>query len=120
MNIGANIKKLREKKGVKQQEIAELINMHRSNYSKIENGQREIAVIALNKIANFFGITVDELINMDQDISAEIQVEDKSTLEQVKLIQELESDDKAMIFRMIDTLISKKKLKDFFNKQFAT
>ena len=38
MSIGQNIKKIREEKGLKQQQIAELIHMHRSNYSKVETG----------------------------------------------------------------------------------
>jgi transcriptional regulator with XRE-family HTH domain len=50
MDIGHNIKRLREDRGIKQHEIADLIGMHRSNYSKIENGQREISISALDKI----------------------------------------------------------------------
>jgi len=38
MNTGQNIKKIREEKGMTLQQVAELINMHRSNYSKIESG----------------------------------------------------------------------------------
>jgi transcriptional regulator with XRE-family HTH domain len=43
MSIGENIKHIRQQRGVKQQEIADLVGMHRSNYSKIENGQRELS-----------------------------------------------------------------------------
>ncbi len=120
MEIGANIRKIREEPGIKQQEIADLINMHRSNYSNIENDQREISVSALNKVAQFFNITVDQLINLDKNIPQEIQIQDKSTLEQLKLIQELNEDDKSIIFRLIETMLTKKKFKDFFNKKVAT
>jgi len=41
MGLGANIRTLREQRNIKQQEIADLIGMHRSNYSKIETEQRE-------------------------------------------------------------------------------
>lgn len=34
MNIGDNIKRIREDKGMTQQQVADLVNMHRSNYSK--------------------------------------------------------------------------------------
>ena len=119
MGIGTNIRKIREERGIKQQEIADLINMHRSNYSKIENDQREISVVALSKIARFFNLTVDQLINMEEGMPKEIQVQDKSTLEQLKLIQELEPEEKNMVFKMIDTFLTKKKFKDFFNKNIA-
>lgn len=119
MDIGANIKRLREERSIKQQEIAELISMHRSNYSKIENGQREISVAALDKIARHFDITIDELIHMGDDVPQEVDITDKSALEQMKLIQELDEEDKQTIFKMIETFLTKKKFKDFFNKNVA-
>lgn len=119
MDIGANIKRLREDRGVKQAQIADLIGMHRSNYSKIENGQREISLAAVDKIAGYFNISIDELIHMGDDIPKEISLEDKTTVEQVKLIQELDQEEKSMVFKMIETFLTKKKFKDFFNKNIA-
>jgi transcriptional regulator with XRE-family HTH domain len=93
--------------------------MHRSNYSKIENGQREISLAAVDKIADFFNISIDELVHMGQEIPKEINLEDKTTVEQVKLIQELDQEEKSMVFKMIETFLTKKKFKDFFNKNIA-
>ncbi|MGV8096317.1 MAG: helix-turn-helix domain-containing protein [Mangrovibacterium sp.] len=120
MNVGQNIKKIREDKNLTQQQIAELIHMHRSNYSKIESGQREISIDAINKIAKYFGMTIDQIVNFDGAVPQEITVEDKTLMEQVKLIQELESDEKSMIFKMVDTFLTKKKFKDFFQKNVAS
>jgi transcriptional regulator with XRE-family HTH domain len=119
MNVGTNIRRLREDRGIKQSEIADLIGMHRSNYSKIETGQREISVAAVDKIANFFNITIDELVHLGEDIPKEVSMEDKTTTEQVKLIQELDEEEKNMIFKMVETFLTKKKFKDFFNKNIA-
>lgn len=120
MNVGKNIKKIREQKGITQQQIADLIHMHRSNYSKVESGQREPSIDALNKITKHFGITLDELVNMKGKIPVEEKLEDKTSIEQVKLINELEPDDKAMVFRLIDTIVTKKKFKDFFQQHITT
>jgi transcriptional regulator with XRE-family HTH domain len=119
MNTGQNIKKIREEKGMTQQQIAELIHMHRSNYSKIESGQREISVDALNKIAKYFGMTIDQIVNFDGAVPQEITVEDKTLMEQLKMIQELEPEEKSMVFKMVDTFLTKKKFKDFFQKNVA-
>ena len=119
MNIGSNIKRLREQRSIKQHEIADLIGMHRSNYSKIENGQREISITAIDKIAKFFNISIDELVHFGKDIPEEITMEDKSTVEQIKLIQELDQEEKNVILKMIETFLTKKKFKDFFNKNIA-
>lgn len=119
MDIGHNIKRLREDRGIKQHEIADLIGMHRSNYSKIENGQREISITALDKIASYFNITLDELVHMGDDLPKEVSIEDKTTAEQIKLIQELDQEEKNMVYKMIATFLTKKKFKDFFNKNIA-
>jgi transcriptional regulator with XRE-family HTH domain len=116
MNISKRIKQIREEKGYTQQQMADLINMHRSNYSKMESGQREISIDALQKVAKHFSLTLDELVNAKGKIPVEEKSEDKTTIEQVKLINELDPDDKAMVFRLIDTTVTKKKFKDFFQE----
>jgi hypothetical protein len=67
-----------------------------------------------------FGVSVDDILNPDKDLPKEVVIEDKTTLEQVRLIQELDDDDKHVIFRMIETMLTKKKFKDFFKKNVAT
>lgn len=113
MSIGKTIRKIREQKGITQQQLAALVNMHRSNYSKVEAGERELSVTALAKVAKHFGMTLDELVNFKGKVPVEEKVEDKSAMEQLKLINELEPEDKAMVFRLIDTVVTKKKFKDF-------
>jgi len=119
MSTGQNIKKIREEKGVTQQTLADLIAMHRSNYSKIESGQRELSIDALNKIAKYFGMTTDQIINYEGNVPTEVTVEDKNLLEQVKLIQELETEEKSMVFKMVDTFLTQKKFKNFFQQNIA-
>jgi len=120
MGLGANIRTLREQRSIKQQEIADLIGMHRSNYSKIETEQREISVSALDKVASFFNVSIDELVHLDGELPQEVEIEDKTTMEQLKLMQELDEEERSMIFKMIDSLLTKKKFKDFFNKNVAS
>lgn len=113
MSVGKNIRKIREQKNITQQQLADLVNMHRSNYSKVESGQRELSIAALNKVAKHFAMTLDELVNFKGKLPTEEKIEDKTSLEQLKLINELDADDKAMVFRLIDTIVTKKKFKDF-------
>lgn len=118
-HIGKTIKAIREEKGLTQQQVAELVTMHRSNYSKVESGDRDLSIDAINKVAKYFGMTIDELVNFDGKVPNEVTVEDKSLMEQVKLIAELEPEEKTMVFKMIDTFLTKKKFKDFFQQNVA-
>jgi hypothetical protein len=49
----------------------------------------------------------------------EVVLEDKSENEQIKLINQLDEEDKSTILKIIDTMLTKKKFKDFFNKNIA-
>jgi transcriptional regulator with XRE-family HTH domain len=119
MNVGENIKKLRKEKGLQQKQIAIELGIDQSNYNKIENGKREPSLDLLNKLAGLFGVSVDDILNPNKELPKEVTVEDKTTTEQVRLIQQLDDEDKHVIFKMIDTMLTKKKFKDFFQKNIA-
>ena len=120
MNLADNLKILREQKGLLQKEVANAVNVHPSNYSKMEKGEREVSITTADKLAKYFGITLDELVHMNGDMPNEVTIIDKSTSERLKLIQQLEDEDKNAIFRIIDGMLTKTKFKDFFNKNIAT
>ena len=84
---------------------------HNAPHSKIENGQREASVELLDKLAKFYGITIDQIVHMDSDVPTEITLEDKTANEQVRLIAELDEKDKSIIFSMIETVSLKRSLK---------
>jgi transcriptional regulator with XRE-family HTH domain len=117
-HIGKIIKKYREEKDLTQQQIADLIHMHRSNYSRVEAGDRELSIEAIKTVAQFLGMTIDQLVN-EELIPTDVAIEDKTILEQVKLINQLDPEEKNMVFKMIDTFLTKQKFKDFFNKNVA-
>jgi transcriptional regulator with XRE-family HTH domain len=119
MHIGLNIKKIREEKGLMQKEIAAAAGMHPANYNKVEKGEREPSIDALDKIAKLFGLTVDQLIHFEGNIPQEITIEDKTTNEKLRLIEQLEEPDKQAIFRLIDCMLTKNKFKDFFQNNIA-
>ena len=56
---------------------------------------------------------------MDGKVPEDVTIVDKSTAEQLKLIQQLEEEDKNAIFRIIDGMLTKSKFKDFFQKNIA-
>lgn len=48
-----------------QKEVAAAADMQASNYSKIESGQRDISVEALDRIARLFEMRVDGIIHFE-------------------------------------------------------
>ena len=120
MSVASNIKQLREEKNILQKVIANVLGVGISHYSKIENGQREASVELLDKLAKFYGLSIDQIVNMDKETPKEVTLEDKTAIEQVRLIAQLDEKDKNIVFGIIETMLTKKKFKDFFQKNIAT
>ncbi len=56
-----------------QKEVAAAAGLQPSNYGKIEKGERDISIEALDKIARLFGMTVDQLIHYEGKMPKEIK-----------------------------------------------
>ena len=119
MNLADNIKAIREEKSLKQIEVATHIGVDKSAYSKIEKGLRALTVDELQKVAQLFNMTTDQVLGYDGKVPAEVVIEDKTAVEQMRLIQQLDEDDRQTIFKLIDKMLTNKKFKDFFQKNVA-
>lgn len=97
----------------------EKLGLRISHYCKIENVQWEASLELFDKQAKFYGITIDQIVHMGKSVPKEITLEDKTTTEQMRLIAELDEKDKSIVFGMIETMLTKKKVKDFFNNNIA-
>lgn len=120
MSLAENLKAYREQKGLLQKEVANNVGVHPSNYSKMEKGERDVSIEVADKLAGFYGVTLDELVHMEGAVPNEITIEDKTISERLILIQKLEEEDKKAIFRIIDSMLTKAKFKDFFDKNVAS
>lgn len=116
MQLAQNIKKLREERGLLQKEVANAVDVHPSNYSKMEKGERDISIEVADKLARFFGLTLDQLVHLEDAAPKEIKIEDKTVNEKVQLISQLEEDDKQAVYRIIDSMLTRTKFQDFFQK----
>jgi transcriptional regulator with XRE-family HTH domain len=119
MDVGDNIKKIRKEKGLQQKQVAIELGIDQSNYNKMENNKREPSLEVLNKLSGLFGVSVDRILNPDALVPADVTVEDKTAVEQVRLIQQLEEGDRQTVFKIIDTMLTKQKFKEFFHKNIA-
>ncbi len=120
MNIGSNIKKIRKEKGVLQKEAAAIAGLNQSNYNRIENGHRDPSISVLKKLSDFFGVTIDYIVDPDKGLPKEVFIEDKSLNEQLRLISQLNDEDKQIVFKMIDKLLTNQKFKTFFQENIAS
>ena len=60
--IGTTVRSLRESKGLAQWQLAEKIGVSQAMLSHIEKNKRKPSWLVAQKLAHFFGVTLDELI----------------------------------------------------------
>lgn len=56
------LKELRKKKGISQLKLAMDLNMNQNSVSRYENGEREADYVTLIKIADYFNVSIDFLL----------------------------------------------------------
>jgi transcriptional regulator with XRE-family HTH domain len=63
LKIGQRIKELRELTNMSQKDLAYAADLDRSYIASIENGQRNVSIINIEKIATALNVTIKEFFN---------------------------------------------------------
>ena len=61
------LRALREDQDKTQQEIADVLNMHRSVYRRYESGERETPAWVVVKLADYYQVSTDYLLGRTDD-----------------------------------------------------
>lgn len=59
------IKELREENALTQQAVAEFLNVKQNTYSQYENGKRQLSIDMLIKLANFYKVSTDYILELE-------------------------------------------------------
>lgn len=66
IKIGQRIKKLREVSSMSQKDLSYTSDLDRSYIASVENGQRNISIMNIEKIATALNVTLKEFFNNDE------------------------------------------------------
>lgn len=101
------LKKLRVQKKVTQDYMANLLNIKRQTYSAYERGVSFPDVLALIKIAEFFGVSTDYLLGYKKtDTGAQPNSDEMQSL--IEAYSDLSEDELKKVIEYIDFLKSKR------------
>ena len=64
--FGQHLRKVRLRKGVSQEKLAELAGLHRTYVSSVERGERNISLVNINRLAKALGVRLRELMPKEQ------------------------------------------------------
>lgn len=97
------LKRLREERGLSQDELARLTQLSKSTISMYENGNREPKFETLEVIADFFNVDMNTLLDKKQPIMVLTQQEETH----IKKYRQLDADGKEEIDDIIDVKLAK-------------
>ena len=63
LKIGQRIKELRETASMSQKDLSYAADLDRSYIASVENGQRNVSIVNIEKIANALGVTLKQFFN---------------------------------------------------------
>lgn len=67
IKLGKRIRELRDRLGISQQKLAELLGVSRPAISQIENGERKVSTDELIKLSEIFNLTIESLLNFERE-----------------------------------------------------
>ncbi len=66
--IGQKIRKIRELKGIKQDVMAAKLDISQQSYSNLESEKTDIAFSKIEKIAEIFQMSVEDIVSFDEKV----------------------------------------------------
>lgn len=103
MSIGSIIKELREERGLRQEDVADRLNMNRANFSHYERGTATPPCDVLCKIADVFNVTTDYILGRES-----IDIVDDNIRSIVIGYKALAADDQFLINEVIKMMLKRR------------
>lgn len=118
MSLGANIYRLRRAMDWKQAELAARLGVSQTHVTRWESDKVRPRDRMLEKIAEVFGITADEL--MAGDVRTEsrgglAKIQDPELLQQLAQVHRLETKDQEALKRILGAMLTRVRLADVVN-----
>ena len=61
------LEELRKNRGIKQEELASVLEVSRQTIGSLENGRYNPSILLAFKIANFFGMSIEKIFIYEED-----------------------------------------------------
>ena len=62
-----NLEKLRKERCIKQEELAEAVQVSRQTIGSLENGRYNPSILLAFKLAGYFGVTIEDIFIYEED-----------------------------------------------------
>ncbi len=105
------LRELRQKRGLKQTELAEIAGVNNGNLSRYERGSAQPSAEVLSRLADALGVTVAHLIEGGQEELA-AALPDPELRQHLMEIERLPEEDRLVVKRLIEAFLFRKRVQD--------
>jgi transcriptional regulator with XRE-family HTH domain len=102
--------KLRKEKKLTQGELGQLVGLHYQHIGRYERGRVPPSLPALERLASVLGVSVEYLLGGTGEQVPEHPLQDLELLKQFQEAEQLPDEDKAVVKKLLDAFLTKKKL----------
>ena len=109
--LSAKLEVLRKKKGLTQKDVADILKVNRTTYTKYETGVTEPNISALRKLAEIFEVDLNSLLADDDFVfvsDSDVDSVENKTQEFVKLFNMLSEKDKEKLISQMKKRVENK------------
>lgn len=98
------LKEFRKKARVTQAEIAELVGVNQNTYSYWENGKTKIDNATLSKLADYFNVSIDELLGRDTSkiLAENFEIVDMGEMKKIPVVGSVKCGPNGLAFEDFD------------------
>jgi transcriptional regulator with XRE-family HTH domain len=111
MTVNEKIKVLRKKRGLSQQQLADMVGIHITHMSRIENGHNLPSLDVFKRLIDIFAVSPEYLLYNDAE-EGDFDVQDRSLFERIRLLDKLEDKDRQALIQIIDTMLTKQRMRE--------
>lgn len=106
MNYNESLKRIREKNGKTQNEIANKLNTTQQQYWKYEKGIQELPIRHLITLSKIYQVTTDEILGLNKETKLKQNEDEEEFLDKYKM---LSPKDKGRIIGRIEEILEIRK-----------
>ncbi len=116
MTLSQKIKKLRNEKGLSQERLGKMMDVHYTHISRYERDQSTPSVEALKKLAKIFGVSTDYLLFDDVEKTALGDIHDSDLLLQFQKLDQLDDDIRGKTRFILDAILTQQHINQLATK----
>jgi transcriptional regulator with XRE-family HTH domain len=112
----SRLRELRRQRNLSQTELGQLVGIHYTHVGRYERGVSRPSAATLMRLADALGVSGDYLIEGAADDQANARLQDAELLRAFRDVEQLPTEDKAVIKSLLDAFLTRRRLEQLVAK----